>query len=149
MYFRFTLKTFNVNSKVIKKSIIIYNQCFGSGSGSGSGIRRIRYFFSDPDPDPLKNYGSGSGIRIRYIINNGSGSGSYKLSSFFDQKQLLDNLPYDLICFLKNSGQFRYISAFTRVFMLPVTLIEVLAIAVSIVMVVKAKNSLFSYLLPF
>ena len=50
---------------------------------------------------------------------------------------------------LKNSGQFRYISAFTRVFMLPVTLIEVLAIAVSIVMVVKAKNSLFSYLLPF
>ena len=64
---------------------------------------RIRYFkITDPDLDP-SNY--------------------YWLSI---KNRFLDNLPYDLICFLKNSGQFKYIPAFTRVFMLPVTLIEVL-----------------------
>ena len=81
---------------------------FFLGSGSvkknGSGIRiRIRYLkITDPDLDP-SNY-------HRLSIKN----------------RFLDNLPYDFICFLKNSGQFKYIPAFTRVFMLPVTLIEVL-----------------------
>ena len=75
-----------------------------AGSVIFSRIRiRIRYLkITDPDLDP-SNY-------HRLSIKN----------------RFLDNLPYDFICFLKNSGQFKYIPAFTRVFMLPVTLIEVL-----------------------
>ena len=87
---------------------------------------RIRYFFSDPDP--LKNNGSGSGIRIRIrylkITDPDLDPSNYHRLSI--KNRFLDNLPYDFICFLKNSGQFKYIPAFTRVFMLPVTLIEVL-----------------------
>ena len=80
--------------------LCIYSSVSDPGSAGSVIFSRIR--ITDPDLDP-SNY-------HRLSIKN----------------RFLDNLPYDFICFLKNSGQFKYIPAFTRVFMLPVTLIEVL-----------------------
>ena len=82
---------------------------------------------SDPDPGSAGSViFSRIRIRIRYLKITDPDLDPSNYHRLSIKNRFLDNLPYDFICFLKNSGQFKYIPAFTRVFMLPVTLIEVL-----------------------